>query len=80
MLCKRRNIKTKLIIVGKSEVSSANILTFDSRFSGRSFIKIRKNKGPKIDPCGTQATTSLHDEDLSLRTTLSEADPTRDLL
>ena len=35
------------------DVSSANNFTFDFRPAAKSFINIRKTRGPKIDPCGT---------------------------
>ena len=40
------------------DVSSAKGLTVDFRFSDKSLMWIRKNKGPSIDPCGTPALTS----------------------
>ena len=40
--------------VEDNDVSSANSFTVDSKFSGRSFMYIRKSNGPKIEPCGTQ--------------------------
>ena len=36
-------------------VSSANNFMSDSMFIVMSFIKIRKNRGPKTEPCGTPA-------------------------
>ena len=38
-------------------MSSANSLAVDSKPSGRSFMYIRKSNGPKIEPCGTPAST-----------------------
>ena len=38
------------LIVEKSEVSSANILTLDRRPSVKSLMKTRKNKGPRMEP------------------------------
>ena len=40
----------KLYTVENNEVSSANNLTYDSKFSGRSLMYIKKSSGPKIDP------------------------------
>ena len=40
--------------VEDNDVSSANSFTVASKFSGRSFMYIRKSNGPKIEPCGTQ--------------------------
>ncbi|CAL4144512.1 unnamed protein product, partial [Meganyctiphanes norvegica] len=38
----------------KTLVSSANILNLPEGLQlGRSFIKIRKSKGPRTEPCGT---------------------------
>ena len=37
--------------------SSANNLVFEATDSGRSFIKMRKSRGPSTDPCGTPLTT-----------------------
>ena len=38
------------LIFENIDVSSANILILERRPSGRSLIKTRNNKGPKIDP------------------------------
>ena len=38
-----------------SEVSSANILDNENKFSDISLIKIKNKKGPSTDPCGTPA-------------------------
>ena len=38
-------------------MSSANNLTVDCKLSGRSFLYIRKSNGPKIESCGTPAST-----------------------
>ena len=51
-------------------MSSANSLTVDSKPSGRSFMYIRKSNGPKIEPCGTPASTDDQFEHWPLRTTL----------
>ena len=42
-----------LSTTGKSEISSAKSRTFVVRPSERSFIYIKNNNGPRIDPCGT---------------------------
>ena len=44
------------------EISSAKSFTVDSMFSEKSFMYIRKNNGPRIDPCGTPAFTGSHSE------------------
>ena len=36
-------------------------LTVDFRFSDKSLMQIRKNKGPSIDLCGTPALTSVQE-------------------
>ena len=41
----------------ENNVSSVNSFTVDCNFLGRPFMSIRKNNGPKIDPCGTPART-----------------------
>ena len=43
-----------------SDVSSANILHIDFKPSGKSFIYIKNNKGPKTEPCGTPARILVH--------------------
>ena len=43
------------LIFENSGVSSANILHIDFEPTGRSFMKIKNNKGPKTEPCGTPA-------------------------
>ena len=40
----------KLYTVENNEVSSADNLADDSKFSGRSLIYIKKSRGPYIDP------------------------------
>ena len=47
-------------IMQNSDVSSMNNLTVDMISTDRSLIKIRKKRGPEIDPCGTPALTSNH--------------------
>ena len=44
-------------MVENNDVSSANSFTVDCKFSGRSFMYIRKSNDPKIEPCGTPAST-----------------------
>ena len=48
--------------VKNSDVSSANDLGLEWSPSEISFIQIKKRSGPRIDPSGTPATTSLQDE------------------
>ena len=50
-------------------VSSANRRIEPPICLTMSLIKIRKSKGPRIDPCGTPANTSTHFENLPLNTT-----------
>ena len=54
----------------KRDVSSAKSLAFDFKPSGKSFMKIRKRSGPRIDPCGTPARIGLHVEVWPFKTTL----------
>ena len=54
----------------KTDVSSAKSLTEDSKPSGRSLMYIRKSNGPKIEPCGTLASTDDQFEHWPLSTTL----------
>ena len=49
--------KKKKYTVENNDVSSANSFTVDCKFSGRSFIYIRKSNGPKIELCWTPAST-----------------------
>ena len=39
-------------MVENNDVSYANSFTVDCKFSGRSFMYIRKSNGPKIEPYG----------------------------
>ena len=39
-----------LRITEKSDVSSANNIEFETKFSGKSFIYIKKSSGPRIEP------------------------------
>ena len=41
----------------KRDVSSAKSLTVEVIFSDKSLIYTKKNRGPKMDPCGTPALT-----------------------
>ena len=43
----------------KIDVSSANNLAVDEMPLARSLMYIKKNKGPKIEPCGTQTQQSM---------------------
>ena len=54
----------------KIDVSSANNLAVDEMPLVRSLMYIKKNKGPKIEPCGTPASTGVHAEVWSFSTTL----------
>ena len=54
----------------KSDVSLANNLGFETKFSGKSFMYIKKSNGPRIEPWGTPASTFVHVEYWPLRTTL----------
>ena len=47
-------------IFENSDVSSANILHIDFKPSGKSFIQIKNNKGPKTEPCDTPARILVH--------------------
>ena len=50
-------------------MSSAKSFGFVLRLSDKSLIYIRKNNGPKIEPCGTPASTLVHEENFPLTTT-----------
>ena len=56
-------------ITEKRDVSSANSLGFETRFSDKSFIYIKKSSGPRIEPWGTPASTLTHVEFWPFRTT-----------
>jgi hypothetical protein len=43
-----------------SLVSSANMYTSDSTFSGKSLINITNNTGPSTEPCGIPLVTLCH--------------------
>lgn len=43
--------------------SSANILIVEDTLCGRSLIKMRKSKGPKMLPCGTPEVTSVKEDE-----------------
>ena len=49
-------------ITEKSETSSAKNLTFAVRTSERSFKKIKKENGPRTDPCGTPDSILDHED------------------
>ena len=44
------------------EVSSEKGLLVDEIAFVKSFMQIKKNKGPNTEPCGTPAKTGAHDE------------------
>ena len=46
----------------KIDASSANSFTVDERLLLRSFMYIRKNNGPKIEPWGTPASIGDHED------------------
>ena len=46
-------VSSGLIIVRYNSESSAKSLVVDDTHSGRSFIKTRKSRGPRTDPCET---------------------------
>ena len=50
------------LIREKSEVSSANNLGFDAKFSDKSLISIKNNSSPRIEPLGTPALALAHQE------------------
>lgn len=50
------------IILGKRNLSLANILRSEITPSGKSFIYIRNNNGPKTYPCGTPAKMFFHED------------------
>ena len=54
----------------KSEVSSAKSFTLQLKFSVKSFMYIKKKRGPKIEPCGTPAEIFLQLEDCPFKTVL----------
>ena len=62
--------KWLLRITERSDALSANNLGFENKFSGKSFIYIKKSNGPRIEPWGTSASAFVHVEYWSLRTTL----------
>ena len=43
-------------------MSSANSFTVDERLLSRSFVYIRKDSGPKIEPSGTLASIVDHED------------------
>ena len=52
-----------LMIVEKREVPSANNFALQRNPCGKSLMKIRKSSRPKIEPCGTPASTRDHFDD-----------------
>ena len=50
----------------KRVVSPANSLTLEVIFSNKSLIYTKKNRGPKMDPCGTPALTGNQFDDCQL--------------
>ena len=52
----------KLLQVKERDVSSAKMRVMLSKLSAMSFIYIRKNNGPKTEPCGTPAVVTLTSE------------------
>ena len=57
-------------ITEKRDVSSANILAFEPRFTEKSFIYIKKSSGLRIEPSRTPASILTHVEFWPFRTTL----------
>ena len=57
-------------IIEKRNVSPANSLEFETRFSDKSFIYIKESSGPRIEPWGTPASTLTHVEFWPFRNTL----------
>ena len=51
-----------LFTTERRDVSSAKSLQFEERLLDKSFMKMRNNKGPKTEPCGTPALTLSQDE------------------
>ena len=60
---------SSLGISEKSDVSAANNLGFETKFSGKWFVHIRKSSGPKSESGRTPASTFFHVECLPLRIT-----------
>ena len=54
----------------KSDVSSANSCTLHLKFCDKSLMYIKKNRGPKIKPCGTPAEIFPQPEDWPFKTVL----------
>ena len=61
--------REKFLFCAHRKVSSANNLTKREVASGRSLIKIRNNRGPKIEPCGTPKIIFNREEVLPLTLT-----------
>ena len=60
----------KELTVENKDLPSAKSSLFESRFSVKSFFYKRKNRGPRMDPWGTPALISVHDEYCPFKTTL----------
>ena len=54
----------------KIDVSSPKNLAVDETSLVRSLMYIKKNKAPKIEPCGTPTSTGVHAEVWPFSTTL----------
>ena len=52
-----------LFTTEKRKASSRNSLRLVVRLRGRSLMQMRKNNGPRTEPCGTPALTDLQTED-----------------
>ena len=55
----------------KREVSSANSLGFETKFSERSLINIKKKRKPRTDPWGNLVLTLAHEKYRPFKTTVS---------
>ena len=44
----------------KNDVSSGNNSGYETKFSNKSVMYIRKSSGPRIEPWGTPASTLVH--------------------
>ena len=54
----------------KREVSSAKSLVLEDKPSVKSLIYIKNNNGPRVEPWGTPALTSVHEENFPFKTIL----------
>ena len=59
-----------LLTMENKNVSSAKSFGFEFKFSVRSFMYKRKNRGLRMDPWGIPALVSAHDEFWAFKTTL----------